>query len=232
MANWKIVLLFGLVLTASLHRATAAEEAEDASEAAEEAEDAEEYEAEERAHLIVRKWFKDERAVQGRNITVYLEVFNAGNSAASGVVVTDSKVPEGFSLLEGKTEATFAKVDIGSKATHSYVLSVDTATELQSFQPARVSYKADADGEEQETYSTTAYVEVLTTSQELQRYLLIGGKYASLGMLRTSRDWITAAAVVAVLGVLIGGNSAYKSVSTVRTNVRRKKALASLEKDE
>jgi hypothetical protein len=58
------------------------------------------------------------------------------------------------------------------------------------------------------------------------------GKYVSLGMMRTGRDWITASIVLAVLGVLLGGNSAYKGVSTARTNSRRKKALASLEKDE
>jgi hypothetical protein len=51
-------------------------------------------------------------------------------------------------------------------------------------------------------------------------------------MLRTGRDWITASALLAVLAALLGGNSAYKSVTTARTNVRRKKALASLEKDE
>lgn len=58
------------------------------------------------------------------------------------------------------------------------------------------------------------------------------GKYASLGIMRTTRDWITASATVAVFVIVFGGNSIYKSVTEARTNVRRKKALASLEKDE
>lgn len=82
MKRWQLVLLFGLVLTASLHRVAAEEdEAADPEADVEDATDADEddYADTERAHLIVRKWFKEERAVQGRNVTVYLEIFNAGN---------------------------------------------------------------------------------------------------------------------------------------------------------
>lgn len=87
MARWKLVLLFGLVLTASLGRVAADDEAadpeadvEDApAAAAEEAED-DDYAEADRAHLIVRKWFKEEQAVQGRNLTVYIELYNAGNA--------------------------------------------------------------------------------------------------------------------------------------------------------
>jgi len=77
MARWKAVLLFGLVLTAGLCRA--AEEAE----AADEAEDEQDYADEERAFLIVRKYVKEELAVQGRNITVHVEAYNAGNRCVS-----------------------------------------------------------------------------------------------------------------------------------------------------
>jgi translocon-associated protein subunit beta len=37
-----------------------------------------EYEDVERAHLIVRKFTNDELVVQGRNVTVTLEIFNGG----------------------------------------------------------------------------------------------------------------------------------------------------------
>ena len=84
--SWKLVLLFGLVCSAAVLRVTAEEEAadveadaEDAAAPAGEAED-DDYADAERAHLIVRKWFKEERAVQGRNLTVFLEVYNAGNA--------------------------------------------------------------------------------------------------------------------------------------------------------
>ena len=70
-------------------------------------------------------------------------------SAASAVELVDSKLPEGFELLEGATKASFAKLDVASKASHSYVVKVASAEGLQSFEPAAVTYKADADGEEQ-----------------------------------------------------------------------------------
>ncbi|GBF98887.1 hypothetical protein Rsub_11525 [Raphidocelis subcapitata] len=223
MAQWKAILLFGLVLSAACLRPAAAEEAEDA--------DDEDYAEAERAHLIVRKWFKEERAVQGRNLTVHLELYNAGSTTANSVELVDADIPEGFELVEGSGRASFAKVAVGSSAAHSYVVKVAAAEGFATFEPAKVTYKADADGEEQTTVSTPAYVEAITAVQELQHYALIGGKYASLGMMRTSRDWFTAFAVLAVLGAALGGNSAYKGVSTARTNQRRKKALAELEKD-
>lgn len=64
-------------------------------------------------------------------------------------MLRDNKTPDGFTLAEGKTSATFAKIDIGSKVSHSYVLSVTTAKEVLGFDPATATYKADADGEEQ-----------------------------------------------------------------------------------
>lgn len=70
-------------------------------------------------------------------------------SAASNVKLVDSKTPEGFTPLEGKTEAAFAKIDVGSKAEHTYSLNVVGAVDMQAFEPAVVTYTADADGEEQ-----------------------------------------------------------------------------------
>lgn len=70
------------------------------------------------------------------------------------------------------------------------------------------------------------------TSTRLRTPTHAQGKYASLGFLRTGRDWISLSVILVVLGAVFGGNSAYKSVNVARTNSRRKKALASLEKDE
>jgi len=58
------------------------------------------------------------------------------------------------------------------------------------------------------------------------------GKYISLGMMQTGRDWLRTAIIIGALAVALGGNSAYKSLTAARSNSRRKKALASLEKDE
>lgn len=72
MRRFTALVLFGLLLTAGFARG-------EEEKKAEEAEDAEDYADEERAHLLVRKWIKEESAVQGRNVTVHLEVMNAGN---------------------------------------------------------------------------------------------------------------------------------------------------------
>lgn len=83
--NWKLLLVFGLLLSTALYRVAADEEATDgeapaAAEETTDAEDDEDYQDADRAHLIVRKYFKDELGVQGRNLTVHLEIFNAGQA--------------------------------------------------------------------------------------------------------------------------------------------------------
>jgi hypothetical protein len=61
----------------------------------------------------------------------------------------DSDLPEGFELVDGSGRASFAKVAVGSSAAHSYVVKVTGAEGYASFEPAKVTYKVDADGEEQ-----------------------------------------------------------------------------------
>jgi hypothetical protein len=85
--NWKLLLIFGLLVSVSVVRIAAEEEAPAAGEAAaaeassDDAEDIDEdYSEADKAHLIVRKYFKDELGVQGRNLTVYLEIYNAGSA--------------------------------------------------------------------------------------------------------------------------------------------------------
>jgi hypothetical protein len=70
MANWRFLLLAGLLVSAAVCVRS--------DEAAAEAEDEEDYQEAEKAHLIVRKYFKEDMGVQGRNLTVHLEVYNAG----------------------------------------------------------------------------------------------------------------------------------------------------------
>jgi hypothetical protein len=67
MASWKALFLFGLVLSVAVCRV-----------ASEDAEDDEDYSEAEKAHLIVRKYFKEDMGVQGRNLTVHIDVYNAG----------------------------------------------------------------------------------------------------------------------------------------------------------
>lgn len=54
----------------------------------------------------------------------------------------------------------------------------------------------------------------------------------SLGFARTPTDWRNALIAFIVIGSLVGGNSLVKKAKTARTTQQRKRALASLEKDE
>jgi Translocon-associated protein beta (TRAPB) len=83
MKSWKVILLFGLLCTLTVHRAFAEEEAEDAEG---EAEDDEDYADADRAHLIVRKYFEDQFGVQGRNLTVYIDIYNAGTRYSHAIL--------------------------------------------------------------------------------------------------------------------------------------------------
>lgn len=87
--------------------------------------------------------------------------------------IKDADLPEGFELVDGALTAAFAKLDVGSKAAHSYVARAVGAAGVVALEPAAVTYKADADGEQQAAASTAAYVEVLTPAQQLQRHALV-----------------------------------------------------------
>lgn len=65
MKVWQGLFLTALLLVASARAEEAAEEGDD-------------YGGDERAHLIVRKYVKEDVAVQGRNLTVHVDVYNAG----------------------------------------------------------------------------------------------------------------------------------------------------------
>lgn len=75
MAQWKWFLLFALVMTSCWHKAYS--EDDDAAAEAEDDDD-DDYAEPERAFLIVRKYFKEDLGLQGRNLTVNIEVYNAG----------------------------------------------------------------------------------------------------------------------------------------------------------
>jgi hypothetical protein len=75
MRFWVVLLLFGLVLTHSMHRARA----EDDDDSAAVEDDDEDYDGDsDRAHLVVRKSLSTDLGVQGRNITFTIELYNAG----------------------------------------------------------------------------------------------------------------------------------------------------------
>jgi hypothetical protein len=70
MKAWHCLLIGALLLAGNFHSARAEEEAEAVED--------DDYVEADRAHLVVRKSAKDELVIQGRNVTVEIEVLNGG----------------------------------------------------------------------------------------------------------------------------------------------------------
>lgn len=237
--NWKLLLIFGLLLSASVVRIAAEDEAPAAGEAAaadasDDAEDIDEdYSEADKAHLIVRKYFKDELGVQGRNLTVYLEIYNAGSATANEVTIKDSELPEGLKLIDGSLEAHLGKVDVGSSVQHSYVVVAEKGSFGAEFQSATVTYQPELENKEKQTTTSSAYgIYIMTPVEQITRYALIAGQYASLGMATTPAHWRNLAILAAIAAVAIVGNNTYKSVNQKTTDRKRAAALKELEKEQ
>eukprot|EP00878_Enallax_costatus_P001075 GHUV01001212.1.p1 GENE.GHUV01001212.1~~GHUV01001212.1.p1 ORF type:complete len:240 (+),score=68.40 GHUV01001212.1:188-907(+) len=236
--NWKLLLVFGLLLSTAVYRVVADDEAADgeapaAAEESTDAEDDEDYQEADRAHLIVRKYFKDELGVQGRNLTVYLEVFNAGPATANEVQLKDSAVPEGLRVIDGSLEASLGRVDAGSSVKHSYVVVADKGSFGAEFEPATVTYIAEFDSKErQTTRSSTPVIYIMTPVEQITRYALIAGSYATLGMATTTTHWRNLAILAVVALVAFTVNTTSKKMTTSKTDRRRAAALKELEKEQ
>ncbi len=128
-----------------------------------------EYEDVERAHLIVRKFTNDELVVQGRNVTVTLEIFNGGPAwvlrawiwaswdgsddddlacrSAKNIELKDT-LPPGSTLIEGSTEATYPVISSGSSVKTSYVMKFITGGSGFALPVATVTYEPDPDSKQ------------------------------------------------------------------------------------
>jgi uncharacterized repeat protein (TIGR01451 family) len=222
---WKVLALLALLCFAQVVRAD-----DDGDDGADE--DDEDFDVD-RAHLIVSKVFKERFGVQGRNLTVEIQVYNAGNSSALGVSITDAKLPEGLQLVEGELSATFNKIDDKSMVTHSYVVVPTSAVGEVYLNPATVEYKAESDAEDKQVgYSTQAGVYVMTPVEQIQQHALTVGSYISLGAMQSGKDWRNFAIFVGVIGGLLGANQLVKTFKSATTTRKRQKALADLEKEQ
>lgn len=219
-----MLLLVSLLASTAFCRSSAADS---------DAEDDDDYAEADHAHLIVRKYFKDEFGVQGRNLTVYVDVYNAGTSGAKSVQLKDAKLPAGLSLVDGSLTKAIGSLDVGERASHSYVISASKGSKGYLLDAAKVSYLAEIDSKDPQVgTSTRAGIYVLTPVEQIQRYALNGGRYLTLGILNSPKDWRNFGIIIAVLAALIGGNQAVKSGLKARSTSKRNKALASLEKNE
>ncbi|EFJ50017.1 hypothetical protein VOLCADRAFT_117033 [Volvox carteri f. nagariensis] len=194
--------------------------------------DDDEYADVQRAHLIVRKFVKDELVVQGKNVTVEIDIYNSGLSTADAVKFQDV-LPAEASLVEGSLEADLGKVSIGSHVKHSYVIVFNTGSVEVTLPTALVTYVSDSETNEvTEGASTAMALYVMTPVQQLQRYALQAGAYASLGFARTPSDWRNLAIIIGVVSSLLGGNWVVKKVQASNVNRKRAAALRELEKSD
>ncbi|GLI71465.1 hypothetical protein VaNZ11_016691 [Volvox africanus] len=194
--------------------------------------DDDEYADVQRAHLVIRKFVKEELVVQGKNVTVEIDIYNSGVSTAVAVKFQDT-LPAEASLVEGSLGLDVGKVTVGSHVKHSYVIVFNTGSVQVTLPTALVTYVSDADTNERtEGASTAMPLYVMTPVQQLQRYALQAGAYASLGFARSPSDWRNLAIIIGVVGSLLGGNWVVKKVKASNVNRKRAAALRELEKSD
>lgn len=76
--SWLHLALLALVAASAFQQVAWAEEDEGVEDTATPDDENDEYADVERAHLVVRKYIKEEYVVQGRNVTVYIDIYNGG----------------------------------------------------------------------------------------------------------------------------------------------------------
>lgn len=218
--------LIGLLLSVAFQASWASEEDVDV-----EVED-DEYADVERAHLVVRKFVTDSSVVQGRNVTVTIDIYNTGVSTASNIKLSDV-LPENVTLVEGSITADIGKLSPGSHVKHSYTVVFNQGNTRMFLPMATVTYIAEYEGKDvQIGRSTEQQLVVLTPVQQIQKYALRVGVYASLGFAKTTTDWRNLAILLFVVGGALGINWAVKEVGVARVNRKRQQALKELEKSE
>ncbi|KAK9814382.1 hypothetical protein WJX72_004905 [[Myrmecia] bisecta] len=221
------LLLAVLLLLASASKTFADEEVDV------EVED-DEYADEERAFLLVRKFIDAKDVVQNSNVSVVIELYNAGKSAATDVKVVDAAWPAGqFDVAGGSTSESYSKVASGSTVRFQYSVIPRKAPLFLEAPPATVTYRAESEGQEKQTaVSSTPSVIVLTPLQQYQRNALRVGEYLTAGYMRTGQQWLRLALGTGGVTSLLFANWLYSTVTEARKRHKHEKALKDLMKDQ
>jgi len=185
------------------------------------------------AHLVVHKSVAEKQLVIGQNMTIKIEVFNAGSSPATAIELTDPGwESDHFEVVGPSTSAKFSSIAPGAKETLQFVV-VPKVTGQFSAGPSLITYQA-TDSSEQTSGVSNALprIPILSTTDKHMVMALQIGTYVSLGFCKTASDWTRGALITAVLGVLVGGNwIALRGKDAIAQN-RRRKAIADLTKEE
>ena len=187
------------------------------------------------AHVLAHKRVVEPIVVEGHNMTVTITVTNAGESEARKVKVTDKGFPkEDFELITGEDSlsATYATLEPGASETYSFVVvPLKSGTFYGS--AAQVSYLATSGRET--TQGSSNVVDAVPVYTRLQKNIFTAlkvGRYLTLGACKSMEDWVKYGTIIGfVVGVLMLNWVALKVKKTVAA-MRRKMAVASLERSE
>jgi len=191
-----------------------------------------EYAEEEKAFLIVRKAPLEDDVVVGSNLTVVIDIHNAGSSSAYSVDLQDILPPAGaFSLLGGSPSAKFDRIAVGATERHAYSVTPKVSGVHKSM-PATVTYKPDTPSstEQQVVYSTDCTFTVLSHAQNYTRFLLKLGRFMTMGLFTTVSQWARIAALVGSIGAVLTAHWLYTSVTEGRKQRRYQRALEDVAK--
>eukprot|EP00892_Ulva_mutabilis_P009173 jgi/Ulvmu1/6628/UM003_0266.1 len=175
------------------------------------------------ALLVAYKSVKTAKIVQGCNVTIAVSLYNVGKGSATDVSVEDV-LPQDFELIEGKLTSSYGALDPGASVDMEYIAIPRVGDNKFIVRPAKVVYTSAKETKPRTLLSTTPYMDVLSTRQNMELHLVKVGKYLSLGVLRTRRDWQNSLAVITVTAIALAAYYLYSSVTARRADALRRAA--------
>ncbi|KAL3158808.1 hypothetical protein ABBQ32_011534 [Trebouxia sp. C0010 RCD-2024] len=173
----------------------------------------------EKAFLLVRHKIDTVELVQGKNTSVVVEIYNAGNSAATDIKLIGAEWPlSDFEDSGGAASGSWNKLSPGATVRVEYFLTPKTSGAYAPL-AAKVTYNPESDAQTQIAYGATPTLYILSPTQKLMRTALNMGSYLSLGMVRTPEQWLWAGSTVGGAAALLGGYWAF----TVATDANKRK---------
>mmetsp|Transcript_3674 Transcript_3674/g.9228 ORF Transcript_3674/g.9228 Transcript_3674/m.9228 type:complete len:246 (+) Transcript_3674:74-811(+) len=185
--------------------------------------------------LIVHKTFDhQQRITLSDNITVSVEIHNAGPSEALDIVFTEFVLnklggrTDQLKLIDGPLSKTYKKLDSGEFVAFTQVFRPDTHG-LIVIPEARVTYKIEKKMKEPWSVLTARQpVFVLSSAQATTGFLLKIGRIVSLGFCTSLMDWARFCLLGAAVFAFIAGKSSWTKFRDVQTSRKRTRARRAL----
>lgn len=184
-----------------------------------------------KAFLLIRHKIDTVELVQGRNTSVVVEIYNAGNSAATDVVLKGAQWPlADFEDSGGVASSSWNRISSGQTVRVEYFLTPKVSGPYAPL-AATVTYKAEHGvSSTQVAYGATPVLYILSPTQKLLRTGLQVGSYLSLGFVRTPEQWKWAGITVGGSTVLLGSWWAYTVATDANKRKKYKRALEEVTK--